>query len=474
MRGLVWFKDDLRIHDNPALYQAARQCDGIVAVYILDPGMWKQHSTSACRVDFVLRGLKELKTHLEKLNIPFILHPVKNTSAIPAVLLKLAKAAQAEALFYNQQYEVNEHRRDLAVTAIFEKNNYEVFSFHDQVILPPGSVKTKSGKYFSVFTPFKRAWITAFKQQDIKALPAPRTQAKLSLKIKSLPIPASLPGFKSTVDAKLWPSGETAAKKRLQTFLTKHLFNYKKERDYPALDSTSKLSAYLAAGMISSRQCFLAAMAHNHNEIDSGNLGAMTWLSELIWREFYRCVMVAVPRVSMHKAYQIATDKMHWDFNEKQFQAWQQGKTGYPLIDAAMRQLNTIGWMHNRLRMVVAMFLTKNLFFDWRHGEKYFIENLIDGDLASNNGGWQWSASTGTDAAPYFRIFNPITQSKNYDPEGQFILKYCPELAGLNKKSLHEPYKYEPEKSAKQGYPKPIIELNQKREKVLKAYKNAR
>jgi deoxyribodipyrimidine photo-lyase len=340
--------------------------------------------------------------------------------------------------------------------------------------LPPGSVKTKTGKYFSVFTPFKRAWITAFKQQDIKALPAPKAQAKLHLKIKSLPIPTSLPGFKSAVDAKLWPAGETAAKKRLQTFLTKYLLNYKKERDYPAKDSTSKLSAYLAAGMISPRQCFLAAMAHNHNEIDSGSLGATTWLSELIWREFYRHVMVAVPRVSMHKAYQTATEKIHWDFNEKQFQAWQQGKTGYPLIDAAMRQLNTIGWMHNRLRMVVAMFLTKNLFFDWRHGEKYFIENLIDGDLASNNGGWQWSASTGSDAAPYFRIFNPITQSKNYDPDGQFILKYCPELASLNKKSLHEPYKYEPEKSANQGYPKPIIELNQKREKVLKAYKNAR
>jgi deoxyribodipyrimidine photo-lyase len=463
MRGLVWFKDDLRIHDNPALYQATLQCDdGVIAVYILDPNMWKKHDTSPCRVEFVLRGLKELEANLRKINIPFILRKVNNISA------------QSDALFYNHQYEINEQRRDLAVATTFEKSKYEVFSFHDQVILPPGMVKTKTGKYFSVFTPFKRAWIQAFQQQHIKTLPAPKVQAKARLKIKSLPIPTSLPGFKSTIDAKLWPAGEAAARQRLQKFLSKHLFNYKKERDYPALDSTSKLSAYLATGMISPRQCFLAAMARNDNQIDSGNVGAMTWLGELIWREFYRNILVAVPRVSMHKAYQTATDEMPWDFDEKQFKAWQEGKTGYPFIDAAMRQLNTLGWMHNRLRMVVAMFLTKNLFFDWRRGEKYFIKNLIDGDLASNNGGWQWSASTGTDAAPYFRIFNPITQSKNYDPDGKFILKYCPELAGLNKKSLHEPYRYEPEKSAKNGYPKPIIALNQKREKVLKAYKTAR
>ena len=476
MRGLVWFKDDLRIHDNPALHQAAQQCDaGIIAVYLLDPGMWQKHDTSACRVDFTLRGLKDLKANLAKLNIPFIFQKIKNTAATTAALLKIAKAAQADALFYNQQYEVNELRRDVAVAAAFKKAHYEIFSFHDQVILPPGAVKTQTGKYYSVFTPFKRAWIKAFKQLHIKALPAPKVQKnQLRLTIKSLAIPTTLPGFKSNVDAALWPAGEAAAQQRLKKFLTKHLFNYKKERDYPALDTTSKLSAYLAAGMISPRQCFLAAMARNHNEIDSGSVGAATWLGELIWREFYRNVLVAVPRVSMHKAYQTETDKIRWDFNDQQFKAWQAGKTGYPFIDAAMRQLNTIGWMHNRMRMVVAMFLTKNLFFDWRHGEKYFIQHLIDGDLSSNNGGWQWSASTGTDAAPYFRIFNPITQSKNYDPDGEFILKYCPELTGLNKKALHEPYKYEPEKAAKKGYPKPIIDLNQKRAKVLKAYKNAR
>jgi deoxyribodipyrimidine photo-lyase len=231
------------------------------------------------------------------------------------------------------------------------------------------------------------------------------------------------------------------------------------------------LSPYLAAGMISPRQCFLSALDANDNELDTGNQGAITWLSELIWREFYKHILVSAPRVSMHKAYQCNTDKIRWDFDNKQLLAWQQGQTGYPIIDAAMRQLNTMGWMHNRMRMVVAMFLTKNLFFDWRLGEKYFISHLIDGDLSSNNGGWQWSASTGTDSAPYFRIFNPIQQSLRFDPEGKYILQYCPELTGFTSKSIHDPHASAPLIATQQGYPHPIIPLRSKREKVLAAYK---
>jgi deoxyribodipyrimidine photo-lyase len=472
MRGLVWFNDDLRIHDNPALYHARKQCDkGIIAVYALDPGMWRDHNVAACRVDFVLRGLNELKASLKKINIPFIVFEVKSIKTIPEKLLKLAKSVNATALFYNCQYEVNEKKRNEAAEALFKKNHLQVSSYHDQVILPPGSVLTQQGNYFSVFTPFKNAWIKKFMSQDIKTCPTPKAQKRLHLKIKSHPIPSNITGFKSDIDPKLWPAGEIAANKRLKKFLVTNLKNYKKERDFPAMDSTSKLSAYLSSGMISARECFLSAMARNHNEIDSGNIGASTWLNELIWRDFYRHVMVAAPRVSMHKAYKKETDNIKWNYSEKQLHAWQEGKTGYPFIDAAMRQLNTTGWMHNRMRMVVAMFLSKNLFLDWRLGEKYFLSHLIDGDLASNNGGWQWSASTGTDAAPYFRIFNPILQSKKYDPEGKYILKYCPELKKRDKKFLHDPSRIEPDIAAKEKYPKPIIELNVNREKVLKAYK---
>jgi deoxyribodipyrimidine photo-lyase len=473
MRGLIWFKDDLRTHDNTALYHAAKYCkQGIAAVYALDAALWQKHDVAACRVDLILRGLQDLKTQLDKLNIPFILLEVKSTDTIPTKLHKLADTENFSALFFNRQYEINEMRRDNAVETLFKKNNLEVFSYHDQVIIPPGIIKTGQGKDYSVFTPYKRAWIKTFLEREIKILPAPKRQQKLTLKITSQPIPTQLSAFTSKIDNTLWLAGETAAKKLLQKFLNKNLAQYKKERDFPALDSTSKLSPYLASGMISPRHCFLSAMARNHNEIDTGNSGATTWLGELIWREFYKHLLISAPRVSMNKAYQIETDNLKWDYNERLFLAWQQGKTGYPIIDAAMRQLNAIGWMHNRLRMIVAMFLTKNLFFDWRLGEKYFMSNLIDGDLAANNGGWQWSASTGTDSAPYFRIFNPILQSEKFDPEGQFIKMYCPELSAHKNNEIHNPHKKAPEKTARSGYPTPIIDLNQNRERVLAGYKN--
>jgi deoxyribodipyrimidine photo-lyase len=473
MRGVVWFREDLRTFDNSALYHASRQCDeGIVAVYILDSKMWIKHEMAACRVDFMLRGLQVLQNDLAKLNIPLIFIEVKKTAEYPTVLARLMRDTHSEALFFNRQYEVNEHHRDAAVEAYLSEDNISVSSYHDQIILPPGSVQTLQGRPYSVFTPYKRAWIKKFLAADIKILPQPKVQKPLPLKLAVAKLPKSLPGFKSTVDEKLWPAGQKAAQVRLQKFLDKNLFQYDTARDFPALDATSKLSAYLASGMISPRQCFIKAMLANDNEIDSGNRGATTWLGELIWRDFYKHILVSSPRISMHKAYQIGTDSMKWNFNATLLKAWQEGKTGYPLIDAAMRQLNTLGWMHNRLRMVVAMFLTKNLFFDWRLGEKYFITHLIDGDLSANNGGWQWSASTGTDSAPYFRIFNPIRQSERFDSDGKFILQYCPELAGLNKKSIHEPYAKQPELAAKSGYPRPIIELNEHREQVMQAFKN--
>jgi deoxyribodipyrimidine photo-lyase len=474
MRGLMWFKEDLRTIDNLALYHASKHCrDGVIGLYVLDPGMWKLHEVAPVRIEFILRGLKELQTALDKLNIPLIIIEVKRTEIIPQKILDLARSMDAQALFYNKQYEANELARDQAVTELLEQKDMLVSSFHDQVILEPGKIITKQGKFFSVFTPYKRTWLKTFAMSDIKILPRPRVQDKLDLKIKSLIVPHSLSGLSSTIDPASWPAGECAALHRLKAFVSKNIFQYDTDRDFPALDGTSKLSPYLAAGMISPRQCFIAALEHNHHELDSGNKGVTTWLGELIWRDFYKHVLVAVPRISKHRAFQAATDEIKWDVNETLIKAWQQGKTGYPLIDAAMRQMHATGWMHNRLRMVTAMFLTKNLFQDWRLGEKYFMENLVDGDLSANNGGWQWSASTGTDAAPYFRIFNPILQSKKFDPEGKFILTYCPELKGFDKKSIHEPYRTLPELAAKQGYPKPVIEINQNRERVLKSYKKA-
>lgn len=473
MRGLVWFRADLRVHDNTALYQATKQCDqGIIATYIIDTKMWQLHNTAACQIEFILSGLEQLQLECKKLNIPLIIIESNDTTAIPEDLDRLMTHILAQSLFFNKQYEVNESKRDIAVKQYLEQREKTVYCFDDQVILPPGSVLTQKREAFNVFTPYKNAWYKIFSETTIKVLPKPKKQAPLETNAHSINIPKSLPGFKSNIDATIWPAGENMAKKRLDSFIKNNIAHYDKLRDFPALDGTSQLSPYLATGMISPRQCFQAALFFNHHELTSGNKGAITWMTELIWREFYKHILVSKPQVSMNKAYQVATEKISWDFDETQFLAWQQGQTGYPIIDAAMRQLNTTGWMHNRLRMVVAMFLTKNLFFHWQLGEKYFMSHLIDGDLAANNGGWQWSASTGVDAAPYFRIFNPNRQSQRFDPEGTFIQKFCPELKDFNKKTIHEPYTHLPLIAAQSGYPKPIIGLHEKRLKVLKAFKS--
>ncbi|MDR3491312.1 MAG: deoxyribodipyrimidine photo-lyase [Gammaproteobacteria bacterium] len=468
MRGLVWFREDLRTHDNTALYHAAKQCDeGIAALYIIDENMWIAHDTAACKIEFILRGLKLLQSDLDKLNITLYVLSVKSTASIPQEIHKLISIIQADALFFNRQYEINESRRDQSVEKHLSQYDISTYAYHDQIILPPGSVKTLQNTNYSVFTPYKRAWHTVFSQSDIKILPPPRIQDKLNLTNESK-VPDTLLKFKSDIDPTLWPAGQLHAKKVLQKFISDKLFHYDKDRDFPSIEGTSKLSPYLCTGMISARYCFLKALESNHNELDTGNKGATTWMGELIWRDFYKHILFNEPRVSMHQAYKTETDNINWNHDETLFSAWKSGQTGYPMIDAAMRQLNTTGWMHNRLRMVVAMFFTKNLFLDWRLGEKYFMSRLIDGDLAANNGGWQWSASTGTDSAPYFRIFNPIRQSERFDPDGEFIIQYCPELKMLTKKNIHDPSRHG---EIKMNYPKPIIELNKNRDKVLTAFK---
>jgi len=270
------------------------------------------------------------------------------------------------------------------------------------------------------------------------------------------------------VDMNLWPSGESSAKNRLENFLHNKVNDYSRDRNDPILDATSRLSPYLASGVISNRRCLLEALKLNNFEFQTGNKGVCKWIDEIIWREFYKNIMHSFPRVSMNKPFNMSTLSIEWRHDEKEIECWKNGTTGFPLIDAAMHQLKYEGWMHNRLRMVVAMFFTKNLLHDWRIGEAFFMENLIDGDFASNNGGWQWSASTGTDAAPYFRIFNPVTQSQNFDSEGRFIKKYLPQLASLNDKEIHLP---SPEHLYEIDYPSQIVDLKSSRLRAIEVFK---
>ncbi|MBO0492068.1 deoxyribodipyrimidine photo-lyase [Pseudomonas sp. Marseille-Q1929] len=467
---LIWLRTDLRLHDNTAL-AAASQRGPIAAVYLITPEQWLAHDDAPCKVDFWLRNLRELSTTLGQLNIPLLIRHAATWDQAPAVLSELCRELSVESVHVNEEYGIHESRRDAAVATALEADGVTFHSYLDQLFFQPGSVLTKTGTYFQVFSQFRKVCYSRLHSALPHLVPTAKAQAKLN--IEGDPIPQTVAGFEPPSDTlrALWPAGEDEARRRLDAFADQQISYYKDERDFPAKPGTSQLSAYLAAGVVSPRQCLHAALQTNRGEFESGDIGAITWINELLWREFYKHILVGYPRVSRHRAFRPETEAVAWRDAPKDLAAWQQARTGLPIIDAAMRQLLETGWMHNRLRMVVAMFLTKNLLIDWREGERFFMRHLIDGDLAANNGGWQWSSSTGTDSAPYFRIFSPLSQSEKFDGEGVFIKRWLPELAALNKKEVHNP-------EAVGGlfgvadYPRAIVDLKRSRERALAAFRS--
>lgn len=469
-RQLLWLRNDLRIQDNTAL-AAALQAGPTVAVFLLSPEQWLAHDDAACKVDFWLRNLIELQKKLATLNVPLLIRYAAEWQQAPKVIAELCQQLNISAVQVNTEYGIHESQRDLAVGALLVDQGILFHSHLDQLLFKPGSVLTQTGTYFKVFSQFKKICYQRLYDYLPETIATPKAQAALD--IASDAIPNAVAGFAATdpsVQA-LWPAGEQAAQQRLQTFAEQAIDDYLDHRDIPALPGTSQLSAYLAAGVISVRQCLHAALAANQGEFDSGKPGVATWINELLWREFYKHILVGYPKVSRSRAFKPETEFLAWRHSPKDLLAWQQGRTGFPIIDAAMRQLLATGWMHNRLRMVVAMFLTKNLLIDWREGERFFMQHLIDGDLAANNGGWQWSASTGTDAVPYFRIFNPISQSQRFDPKGTFIRHWVPELKHLSDKEIHQP-KLLTGLFGTADYPKPIVDLSASRQRALSAFKD--
>lgn len=467
---LVWFRNDLRCRDQAAL-ASARERGPVVAVYCHCPGQLAAHGVGATRVAFTLRCLAALRETLQQLGIPLLILELDTFDDVPAALCRLQRQLGSQRLHFNAEYPLNEARRDAAVTRALEAEGVAVHCHHDTVIHAPGSLLTQAGKPYTVFTPFRKRWLAALDQGALQPRPAPPSQqqgewAAAAGRARD-PLPDLLAHCPSAVPAELWPGGEDPAWERLQRFLAGAIDDYRQQRDFPALDGTSTLSPWLAVGCLSPRQCLHAALSHDPEALQ-GEGGAATWVSELIWREFYRHVVAAFPHVSQGRAFRREYDGIHWRQDEASLAAWQQGRTGYPLVDAAMRQLEETGWMHNRLRMVVAMFLSKNLLLDWRHGEAHFMAQLVDGDFASNNGGWQWSASTGTDAAPYFRIFNPVTQSRRFDPEGAFIRRYVPEVAALEGPGLHAPWQV---KGVDLDYPAPIVEVAASRRRAIEVFR---
>jgi deoxyribodipyrimidine photo-lyase len=465
-RSLCWLRRDLRLKDHVALYEACRLSQEVVVVFVFDTTILnKLKNKKDRRVTFIHQSLQEVgkKTH-EKGSSLVVLHgnPIQE---IP----ELAHRIKAQAVFTNRDYEPAAKKRDKAVLAACRSKGIEYHDFKDQVIFEGEELSTQSGTPFKVYTPYKKAWLKELNPVHHhnhspklnRLLPAKHLKNyQRDWTLKKL-------GFES---AELWlPSGETGAAKQLKQFLP-HLTNYDQNRDYPSLPhGTSGLSVHLRFGTLSIRSLVRLAL-------DIPGSGAQTWLSELIWRDFYQMILDRFPYV-VKGCFKKEYDRIQWPGHNTHFNAWCDGQTGFPLIDAAMRSFEQTGWMHNRLRMVVASFLTKDLLVDWRKGEQWFADNLLDFDLSANNGGWQWCASTGCDAQPYFRIFNPVTQSKKFDPEGRFIREQLPELSGFSNKRIHWPHEASNEEQEQAGcilgkdYTKPVVVHSQQRIRAIDLFK---
>ncbi len=470
MKSIIWFRNDLRLDDNPALREASKSSSELHAIFLYSFEQLEKHNEANVKIDFLLKNLQYLNVSLQKLNIPLTIVNSQGFKQDPKIISNLSKERNVDKVFINKQFGIDEQYRDKRVQELLSAASIKTEFFNDQIIYEAGSIRTGQNKPYSVFTPFKRKWVESFDMDflDIDYDYVPQKNTDLESNFDVFDFKHEI---KHKVDMSLWPAGEEHALNRLVDFLENRASNYSKDRNDPIKNGTSRMSPYLALGVISSKRCILEGLKLNNFEFNSGNSGITKWIDEIVWREFYRNIMFSFPKVSRNQPFQDFSKSISWRFDEAEFNAWKNGLTGFPIIDAAMRQLLHEGWMHNRLRMVVAMFFTKNMLHDWRLGEAYFMQKLIDGDFSSNNGGWQWSSSTGTDAAPYFRIFNPITQSTNFDKEGLFIKKYVPELKDLDKSVIHDPPK---EHRKYCGYPDQILDLKASRLRAIDAFKAAK
>ncbi|KZV76131.1 hypothetical protein PENSPDRAFT_741498 [Peniophora sp. CONT] len=508
---VYWMKmEDIRVYDNRALAAASEQAqkDGIslVVLFTISPQDYVAHDRSPRRIDFMLRNLRDVKAKFSALNIPLavITHSPRRT--IPERIMSFVMEVGATHLVGTIEYAVDELRRDIKICELAKDANICVNFVHDKLIIEPGTLFTKQGKPYTVYSPFQKQWIQVLNSDVNKHLAEAPEPAANSKAIKSdskfgklfeSDIPDHVDGFEcedADVMRELWPAGSDAGREMLRLFMhtksqgshvglsdplakadesTKHsrVLAYKENRDRCDRNTTSRLSPYLASGVISVRDCVRATLdVLNVKKVQAdSNSGVGVWVKEVAWHDFYTHILATFPRVSMGRNFLEKYDDVQWETNQEHVDAWKAGKTGVPIVDAAMRQANTMGWMHNRGRMIAAMYLVKDLMLDWRLGERYFMQQFIDGDLAANNGGWQWCASTGCDPQPYFRIMNPYLQSEKADPTGEYIRTFVPELSKVFGKDVHNP----PAALAdKLGYPRPLVDHHKARERAIHRYKN--
>ncbi|SHE39828.1 deoxyribodipyrimidine photo-lyase [Vibrio gazogenes] len=464
---LVWFRRDLRTIDHTALNAAIRSGEPVCAIFVATPEQWRQHDMAPIQADLIARRLPVIRDELRQLNVPLYYREVCDFAASVEIVVALARQLRADTVLVNIEYELNEQRRDQQLKQCLQQQGIAYQAYHDKCVFSPGQVLTKQGEFFKVFTPFRKAWQAQFIVPTVVA-PSPVASAPSHHEptLKNVGEYFSYPRESSHA----WPVTSHEIRDRLRAFCRERVDAYDQQRDFPALSATSGLSPYLAIGALSVRQCL--ARLYQSSEHGRLSAGAESWLNELIWREFYQHLIYFQPSLCQGKSFHPWGEQLHWHDASESLVRWQQGMTGYPFVDAAMRQLNQTGWMHNRLRMVVASFLTKDLHLDWREGERYFMSRLIDGDFAANNGGWQWSASTGCDGQPYFRIFNPVSQGKKFDPEGAFVREWVPELESVSNKWIHEPWR-DPSVNYL-SYPQPIVDHQVERKLTLSLYQKAK
>ncbi len=463
MRVVHWFRNDLRLHDNTALSAAADCAGELLPLFVFDPHLLRNRSGPP-RVRFLLDCVRRLAADLGSKGCPLVVRCGDPAVEVPMLL----RDVHADVLTLNRDYGPYARRRDEKVRRGAERLGVRVKDYKDRVVFESREVMTRQGRPFSVYTPYRRAWLERLVQEVHSPparlrLPAPMGRVRRG----RLPTAAQLGAGKDRTRIPM--GGEGAAWRRLRAFLERGLRDYATQRDLPAVDGTSRLSPYLHLGVISVRDCLREALTMAELEPSCAE-GAYRWRDELVWREFYQAIVAEEPRV-LGEPFRREFAAIRWENDERDFAAWCFGRTGYPFVDAGMRQLAETGWMHNRVRMIVASFLVKDLLIDWRRGEGFFMERLVDGDAASNNGGWQWAASTGTDAQPYFRIFNPVAQGERFDPKGDYVRRFVPELRRMADRYVHRPWE---SPNPPRGYPPPIVDHGERRALALEIFTTAR
>jgi deoxyribodipyrimidine photo-lyase len=457
-----WFRRDLRVSDNVALSEAAKRAENVVPVFIFEDAFRTGPDVGAGRLEFLLQSVESLRRNLQELGHSLVVRRGKSVQILPA----LCREAGAQAVFANKRYEPYVQRRDSQIAGVLLEAGFGFELFKDAVVWEESEILTQQDKPYTVFTPYSKTW---------KAKPTPLPRPRLGprkFKVQSLKsdaLPESPDELGHSLKQSIPPGGERAALELLRKFMAGPVYEYSGNRNFPAIDGTSNLSPHLRAGSIGIRTIMAELKKARTKATTSQVSGCDVFLNELIWREFYLQVLHNFPHVTKG-AFRPEYDRLNWSENREHFAAWCEGRTGYPIVDAAMRCLNATGLMHNRLRMIVAMFLTKDLLIHWQWGERYFMQQLVDGDMAANNGGWQWSAGTGTDAAPYFRIFNPVSQGEKFDPKGEFVRRWVPELASFPDESIHQPW----ENSlllAQSKYPPRVVIHEEQRDKCLAMFK---